>query len=315
MGKFFNRKKIDKGINEYYGIEEERAPKKLKFSMLVVVALVLVFAVIATIFCINLNNNSFKKFHRASIKNFESSSFEYEVTAGVNGETYMSYDGALEFDLSDQILESQYHAVYTDYEYDAVSYAHKAQAYRGNYYGGKWTVEEYTEKALDFFSFYRSYKKGEFDAGALVRFTETNDVFRAVQLKNSIMATIEELSKPTALNNILHQKIENIQDGTVYTFTPEMDELTAIVTRNIASAYSSAKEYNEVKERIDESMTNLENAQTTVSYTISRDKYLTDIVIEHIVNGDRYDIKIKMINFSEAEAEIAEGFLTAVGVE
>lgn len=315
MAGFLNRRKIDKGIDEYYGMEEVKAPKKLKFSMLVIVALVLVFVVIVSIFSINLNNNSFKKFHRASIKNFESSGFEYEVSAGINGENYMSYAGALEFDLRDQILESQYHAVYTDYEYDAVSYAHKSQAYRGNYYGGRWTVEEYTEKALDFFSFYRSYKRGEFDAGALVRFTETNDIFRAVQLRNSTMATIEELSKPTAINNILHQKIQSTENGTVYTFTPDMDEVMAIVTRNVASAYSSAKEYNEVKQRIDESMTNLENAQTTVSYTISLDKYLTDIEIVHIVNGDRYVIEIHMSNFGKTDVEVADGFLTAAGVE
>ena len=315
MAFFLNRRKRDKGIDEYYGMKDIKAPKKLKFSMLVVIALVLVFAVIGTIFCINLSNNSFKKFHRASVKNFESGSFEYTVSARLNSEAQMSYKGALEFDLNGQFLESQYHAVYSDYEYEAASYARKDQAYRGNYYGGKWTVEEYTEKVLDFFSFYRNYKRNKFDAGALVRFTETNDVFRAVQLKNSTLDTIEELTKPRNMNNMLHQTIENTEDGTVYTFTPNMDEVMEIVTRNIAPAYASAKEYSEIKERIDNSVTNLENAQTTVSYTISRDKYLTDIVIEHIINGDKYEIFIEMSNFGKSEVEISEGFLVAAGLE
>lgn len=315
MAGFFNRKRNERNIREYYGFEEEKAPKQLSFSVVVIAALVLVLVIVVSIFSINLSNNSFKKFQRASTKNFESGGFEYTVTAGLNGETYMAYDGALEFDLGSQMLESQYHAVYSDYEYDAVTYAHKAKAYKGNYYSGKWTVEDYTDKALDFFSFYRSYKKGEFEAGAFVRFTDTNDVFRAVQLERSVTAILDELTKPTSMKNMLHQKVETNDDGTVYTFTPEMDEVMAVVTKNIGSAYSSAKEYNKVRERIESSQLKLENANTTVSYTISPNKYLTDVVIDHEVEGNRYRIVIEMKNFGKTEVEVKDGFLSAAGIE
>ena len=164
----------------FYEEEEESVIKKyLRFPVFVGLGLVLVAFVIILMFLFNHNNNALAMFNKASSNVFESGSFHYDVCAGVNGTTYMQYKGDMEFDLDKQLMNSSYHAVYEDYEYDAVVYGSGTQSHRGNYYGGKWSVEDYSEKALDFFDFYKDYRKGEFDAGAMLRFTDSSDVFNA----------------------------------------------------------------------------------------------------------------------------------------
>lgn len=311
----FNRPKKDTyGYYDNFN-QEDKSDKLLKFPVFVTAAVLLVLVVFAVIFFVNMSNNSFKTFAAASINNFESGSFEYHVTAGINDKTHMDYVGAIEFDLDTQMIESSYHATYEDYEYDSVTYAHGADAYSGSFYGGKWSVESYTNKALDFFSFYRSYKKGKFDAGSAVRFTGLNDTINAVQLENCVEYILKDLSGTYAQNNILCQSVENDDNGTTFTFTPKNDKVAEIILSNISPAFTSAKEFERFKNLIEGNSSNLANAQTVISFTINRDKYLTNIHLDHTVDSNCYQIDVEMSNFSNAQVDIPDSFMVATGKE
>lgn len=310
----FNKRKQDP-YDGYYDnfADKNKESKYLKFPVFVGAAVGLVVIVFIIIFLMNLSSNPMEKFNKASIRNFESGSFDYHINAGVDDKTYLDYEGALKFDLGTQMLESVYHATYEDYEYDSVTYAHGAEAFTGSYYGGKWSVEDFTTKALDFFSFYRSYEKGKFDAGSAVRFTGLNHVFDAVHLQYSVENIMKDLSGTHAQNKILCQSIKSDENGTTVTFNPKDDELADIILTNISSAFTSAKDYEKFKEVIDGSGDSLSNVQTEISYTIDRDRYLTDIRIAHTVDGKCYTIDIQMSNFGDAEVEIPDSFITATG--
>ncbi len=309
----FRKRKQD--MYEYYDnfTQKEKSDKYLKFPVFVIAAVVFVVLVFAIIFLVNMGNNSLKKFNSASVRNFESGGFDYHITAQINDKTHMDYVGAIEFDLDSQMLESSYHAIYEDYEFDSVTYAHGADAFSGSFYGGKWSVENYTNKALDFFSFYRNYKKGKFDAGAAARFTGMNETFNAVQLQNSMEYITKELSDSYTQNNILCQSVKSDENGTTVTFTPKNDELAEIILSNISPAFTSAKEFEKFKNLIDSNLDNLSQAQTEISFTISREKYLTDIHLAHTVDSECYEIDVEMSNFGNAQVEIPDSFMTAAG--
>ncbi len=313
---FQKKKKPLLKSERYYEQEEENINKKyLKFPIFVTVGLIIVAVTVVAMFVINIDNNPLKMFNKASSKLFDCGSFSYEVSAGKNGETYMFYQGAMELDTDNQKLESSYHAVYDDYEYDATVYAKGVEAYRGNYFEGKWSIEDYSQKSLDFFDFYRDYRKGDFDAGAALRFTGTNDVFSAPNLEESFENISKELMSPSGLNKILCSEVRTENDVTVVTFNPNVKELFGVITRNIGSAYASAKAYTEFKDSVDYSTENLEKAQLTLSYTIDRNGYLTDMVFNYTIDNDNYVIEVHTSDFKNVEAEISQGFLTAAGIE
>ncbi|MBQ4128792.1 MAG: hypothetical protein IJD68_03360 [Ruminococcus sp.] len=316
MADFFRKKKPMLKSEQYYEQEQESLISKAKkFPIFVGVSVACVIIIFGIVFFTSFSNNALKMFVDSSSQNFDSGSFDYHINADLNGVTYLEYEGQLEFYLPQHQFKSVYHANYEDYEYDAVVYTSKDKAYCGNLYGGKWSIEDYTEKALDFFSFYKSYRKNEFDAGAFVRFTDTTDTFSAVPLEEAASNIAQELSKQSTLENVLHQQLEQTEGGNVVTFTPELEKVFDIVLKHIGSAYTSANEFSQFKERIEQSQQNLENAQTKISYKISKDGYLTDIYIEHEVNGDCYVISVSMSNFSKAEVVIPDGFTTAAGLE
>lgn len=314
----FDRFKKSPSGADYYDDENEQVSffeRFSKFNVFVIVALVVVVLIIGITFAVNYDNNALQMFQKSSTKNFESGSFEYNVSASIDGVTYMDYTGQIEVDLNPQQFKSVYHAVYENYEYDAVAYAEGTQAYRGNYYGGKWSIEDYTDRALDFFDFYRDYRKGEFDAGAAVRFTQTNSTFNAEQFKISVDNIINELSKSSNMNDILHAETVNTETGTTVTFTPDMSLLTDVIVDNIGSAYTSANSYNEFKEAVENSRSNLDSAVLVLTYSIDNSGFLTEFCIDYTINGTTYDIVVKMSGFGQAQAQIPEGFYIAAGIE
>ena len=313
---FFNSRKPDP-YEDYYDnfTDKNKESKYIKFPVFVGAAVGLVLLVFAIIFLINIGSSSLEKFNKATVKNFESGGFDYHISAGIDDKTFMDYKGALEFDLDTQMFESSYHATYEDYEYDSVTYAHGADSFSGSYYGGKWSVENFTNKALDFFSFYRNYEKGKFDAGSAARFTGLNDTFNAVQLQYSIENITKDLSSAHAQKHILCQSVESNENGTTITFKPKNDELADIILNNIDSAFASAKDFEKFKEVIDGSNDSLSKAQTVISFTINRDRFLTNIHVDHTANGKCYKIDVQMSNFGGAEVEIPDSFVVATGKE
>ena len=317
MSMFFNRKKPLLKSERYYedepvGIDVK---KYIKFSVFVGVALILVVAVILSMFAINYKNNTFVMFNKASSKNFDCGSFSYEIQAGINDDVYMDYDGAIEFDLNDRSIESKYHAVYKDYEYDAVTYAKNAKAYRGNYYEGKWTIEDYTEKSLDFYSFYLKYRRGSFNASAATRFTQTNRMFNSNQLKLAVNNIADELMKPSNARGVLHQQLMSENGETKVTFNPEMDKVFDVIIDNIGPAYTSAGEFTKFKADVENSVLNLQSTDVEVTYTINEKGYLSYVYMGYEIEGDNYFMEVRMDDFKEAQAEIPESFFTAAGIE
>lgn len=310
-----SKKPLPRTVRYYEDEPQSFSSKIAKFPVFVVVALVLVAIIVCSMFFVNFSNNALKMFVKSSSQNFDCGSFDYNVTASINDAPYMDFVGSIEFDLDSQKIESAYHAVYEDYEYDAVVYGEGADAYRGNYYGGKWSVESYTDRALDFFDFYRDYRKGVFDAGAAVRFTGTNTKFNAEQLRLSVDSMLKEFQKTSTLSHVLHAQITDTPNGTTVTFTPEMDKVLDIYLQYIGSAYTSANAYSEFKETIENSKQNFSNTVVLFTYTISNDGYLTDITLEYTVNGDKYVIDIKMSNFKQTEVVISEDFFVAAGID
>ncbi len=316
MSIFDRNKKPRLKSESYYEEEtESRAKQLLKFPVFVCVAFALVVLVIVFIFVVNNNNNSFVLLNKASVKAFDSGSFHYSVDAGINGTSYMQYDGDMEFDLDSQVINSVYHAVYENYEYDAVVCGNGANAYRGNFYKGKWSVDDYSEKMLDFFDFYRDYRKGDFDAGAAVRFTDSNDIFNAQQLEESVNDIFSQLSNTRNMNTVMGQEVRVENGETTVVFTPDIKEILDLVVSEIGSAFSGADAYAEFKESVENSEEKLSSAQMTMSYTVNRDGYLTDLSFNYTVDHNTYFIIAKLSDFSQTEVVVPQDFLTAADID
>ncbi|MBQ2972625.1 MAG: hypothetical protein IJE16_08800 [Ruminococcus sp.] len=312
----FDRNKRPRLKSEsYYEDESENRVKQyLKFPVFVGAALVLVVLIIVFMFIVNHNNNAFAMLNKASVKAFDCGSFHYRVDAGMNGTSYMQYEGDMEFDLNTRIMNSSYHAVYENYEYDAVVYGQGATAYRGNFYKGKWSVDDYSEKMLDFFDFYRDYRKGDFDAGAAVRFTDSNDVFNAQQLGEAMNDIFSQLSKSYNMNTVMGQEIKVENGETTVTFKPQMKEVFDLVVSEIGSAFSGADAYAAFKESVENSEENLFTAQLTMSYTINKEGYLTDLSLIYTVNHNTYFVVAELSEFSNTQVVIPQDFLVAANI-
>ena len=317
MAMFFNRKRPLLKSERYY--EDETDVKSIKdfvkFPVFVAVALLLVVVIVVSIFMVNYNNNTFVMFNKASVKNFDCGSFAYDVSATLNDKTVMSYDGAIKFDLNDRQIESVYHAVYEDYEFDAITYAEGASAVCGNYYGGKWTVDDYTDRALDFYGFYNDYRKGKFDASALIRFTQTNNMFSAGQLQTAVESIIDELTKPTNMRGIMHQQVSTVDNVTTVSYSPEMDKLFDVMISHIGPAFTSVNTFTQFKEDVENSKLNLQSTDVLLSYTIDSKGYLTDIFLSYTIDSDTFTVDVHMSDFKEAEVEIPESFYVAAGID
>lgn len=286
-----------------------------KFSVFVVIALLVVTIIIGSIFYFNFKNNSLRTFVKASSNVLDCGSFEYHIAASIDGTPYMDYKGEMSFDHENRYMVSLYHADYNDYEYDAVLLAKSDVAVKGNYYGGKWTVEDYTSSAHDFMDFYNDYRNYNFNAAAAMRFLGDTKTFNSANLETAMDNIFSELSKPNNLKNVLHQHIEEKDGKTIYTFKPEMFELSQIVLEHIAPAYSSAKVYAEFKDTIFKNEDNLRNVDATLMYTIDENEYLTDVLLNYTVNGKTYTIKVELGKFTEPNPHVPEDFLVAANAQ
>ncbi len=310
-----NKRPLPKSERYYEDEPENKLQPYVKFSVFIAVALVVVLGAVTVIFAVNHNNNALAMFNKASSNNFDCGSFSYDVSVGINGERYMHYDGSMEFDLDKQIMNSFYHATYEDYEYDAVVYGEGVKSSRGNFYGGKWSVDDYSEKALDFFDFYRDYRKGDFDAGAMMRFTNTNDKFNATQLELAFEDIIKELSKGKNMRSVMHQEIVAENGYTTVSFTPELDTVFYIITSEIGSAFASADDFNSFKESVEASTKSLSEAQLILTYTINAEGYLTQCSLDYTVGDKSYFIDASFSEFENAKVEIPEDFFTVAHIE
>lgn len=311
-----NKKPLPKTIRNYEGEQENNGIEQiLRFPVLMAVSVVLVAAVIITVIFINKGNNVFSQFVKASSKSFDSGSFDYTVNVSVNDSTNMKYTGTFQMDIDDQLLSSVYHAEYNEYQYDSVTYYKNAASYQGNYYDGKWTVSDNTDKVIDFIDFYGDYRKGDFDAGAFVRFTNSTKSFSASQLQKAFGDIIDDFKKSSNLNNVLHMTESTSGVNTVVTFEPDVAQALDIIKSHLAPAFASANAYKDFCTRIDDAKGNLATTKATVSYTVDGSGYLTAVELDYRIKTDRYVISAALENFGEAQIKIPDGFFTAAGIK
>ncbi len=320
MSNLFNnfsrgKKPLPKIVRMYEPEEESNIERYKSFPVFVGIGALVVFIIVFAIIYFNSSNNVLKSFVDASSKNFDCSSFSYNVSTKLNGVSQMEYEGDIEFDLNGQILKSVYSADYTEYTYDTVVHCESTQSYRGNYYDGKWIVDSYSDKALDFFDFYRDYRKHEFDAGAALRFTGLNSTFSAQGFDASFDDIVNELTKPKNIDSVLCVQTVTSDKGTTVTMTPQLEQVFDIIVDEIGSAYLSANEYTQFLQTVENSRDNLHSAEAVISYTITADGYLSDILVNYTIGNDTYEINIEMSDFGVAQVDVPDSFYEAAGIE
>lgn len=316
FGDFRRKKKPLPKIVRMYEPEEEKFSDKIKtFPVFVGIGVVAVLLIVILIVCFNSSNNALKSFVTSSSNNFDSGSFSYSISATLNGEMQMQYNGSMEFDLNKQVMKSVYTAEYADYSYDAVVYSVGLESKRGNYYDGKWIVEDYSDRALDFFDFYRDYRKCDFDAGAALRFTGANTKFNAQEFEKSFNEITKTLTKPSNMDSILQLETNTNETGTIVTMIPNLELVFDIIVDEIGSAYLDANEYEQFVQMVEDSQFNLQNSRPLISYTITDNGYLSQILIDYTVDNNNYMIRVDMAEFGTAQVVIPDSFYDAASIE
>ena len=308
---FLLNHKVDDYENERLNFKK----RITKFSVFFVCAVLIVAIITGSMFFFNSKNNSIYMFVDSSAAVFESGSFDYKITALIDSDVCVDYEGSMEFDLDDQIMKSVYHAKYDGYEYDCVIDAEDGVGYDGIYYSGKWTVNDYTATSLDFFDFFRSYSKKSFNSPAYMRFTGDTKTFNAAEFKYAVEDIIEELSSIKNLNSVLHQDVSLQNDSTVVNFDVELDKLFNIILDRIAPAYSSANDYIQFKELIKNNQENLKNSDCKIQYVLNKDDILTNLQVDYTTNGKHYTIICEFSNFSNAQVNVPDGFYAAAQLQ
>lgn len=312
MAKYLFRKRPFDDDEDFEQQVDDLKKKVIRFPVFVIAGLVLVAIVVGIIIWVNVSNNSLRVLVLSTAKSIESDGFDYHIEAKIDGVTRMEYDGQMEFDLKESSYISSYHADYVDYEYDNVVYASGHKSYRGNCYGGKWTIEDYSAKALDFIDWYKDFRHFRFDGSSALRFTELTGKFNARQFGNAGNGIIKELSKTKNLHKVLHQEIVSNDDGGMtVTYNPDMEKVVDIVMKDIAPAFTNANDYLNLKESIELNRENIRNSQMVVTYTTNKDGYLTNFTLDYTAGGTNYYINAELSNFSKAKVQVPQSFFTA----
>lgn len=315
---FFNKNKkpLPKTVRYY---EDEEPKFSLKefikahiFTCTIIGAVCLLIVVLLIVISIRSGKNPLSDIKTALDKNIDSGSFSFTLTADVDGERYMSYNGKLKINQSRQELSLYYDAEYKDYSYSNVTYSKSGSAYSGNYYSGQWTVSESYDKVVDVFEFIRTSKKNGEWAAPLLRLlnmssTFSSDVFQSSfdKIYRSILGQI----------NAGVNYSETTQDGkTVRTFTPSMNDMFDTFSENLGPAFSRATDYNAFKEKIETNAGNLRSSNCTFIYSLDKNGHLTDVILSIQTNSKSYDFALTMSDFSKTEVEIPEGFFAAANI-
>ena len=157
-GNEYEHRAIDRRLTEIGLIRDEIATERKEWIrshrlLFIVVASVLIIVLIFIgMKFYNDAKNPLSRFISASANNL-GSSFSFHITAETNGEALMTYDGTMKVIPSDQRVEIEYKADYTNYSYTNVLYTYDTETYKGNYYNNQWTMSTVTEKVEDFFDF------------------------------------------------------------------------------------------------------------------------------------------------------------------
>ena len=271
------------------------------------VSIVLVALIIwATVFY-SRQTNPIGKLTQATAKDFDTS-FSFKVTASVNDQPGMSYQGLIDVSRSAHRINAVYDADYGNYTYSGAVYSENNRAVKGNYYKDKWTVDDCTDQMHDFFDFEVDYSRGEFDGGALLRFLGLSSEYSADELNRFEKRLRQRLASDKAVARITTQSTEN---GTEYIYDISLSEVFDDIIENGASLFYHATDYDAFKQRCESNRLRLGRAHCTMRYTIDPRGYLSRFSLNVTTDGESYTLDCVMTDFGSAKVELPEPFLEA----
>ena len=283
--------------------------KRYPVVAIVIAAILILSLTIGGITYFYRKSNPVSRFVSALTKDIESSC-AFDVTATYNDEQVMHYTGAVASDTRRQSLRIALDAEVTDYSYRNVVYTSGKTSYFGNYYNGQWTVSDCSPRVLDFYDFYADFRYNHFDAGAYLRFFDKTSEYNADELKKAVEKLLKQFASSNDLSNLT---ISNTEDGTVYTYTPDVYAMAKEIENRGGSVFFSADGYALYSKRVGLNEEALKDAQVRLSYTISSGGYLTDLEFSIESNGEKYELDCTMSDFG-VEPEISEDFFSAAGI-
>ena len=258
----------------------------------------------------NNNTNPISRFISSSGKNL-GSSYTFEVTAEKNGETQMSFSGAMKTNTGSQGVDIEYTADYSNYSYQNVVYTNGAVSYKGNYYDGQWTITDCSEKVQEFFDFYNDYKNGKFDGGSFLRFSGLNNRIYSIEL-NKFMDTIRSrLATDSSIAAITSTKSGK---DTMYHYDINLEGLLKLIRERGAPVFYTLPDYNRFLNKLEANVERIQRSKCSIDFTVNSAGNMTDFVLLIDTATDEYKIICKFDNFGRTEPEIPEEFLDTIGV-
>lgn len=274
----------------------------------IAVGLVAVGLVFLIIHLYNQDANPVNRLMSASAKDF-STPFDFEVALTVDDKPVMSYKGSVDSDGRNHKAEIAYDADYNEYTFKGAVYADPNLAAKGYYYDKEWTVRDCEERISNFFDFDGDLRRGEFDAGSLLRFTDLTSHYSSKELNKFFKVVKEKLASDSPVAKITTEKKD---DGTVYRYDVSPVELFDMISKEGASLFYSADEYNWFREKLEGNREVIENAECVITYTINKDGYLTDFDITVSYSGHSYGLNCDMSSFGNTKVELDPAFLEKV---
>ena len=274
----------------------------------IAVALVIVGLVFLIIHLYNQDTNPINRLMSASAKDFEVP-FDFEVALTEDDKPVMSYKGSVDSDSRNHKAEIVYEADYNEYTFKGAVYADPNLAVKGFYYDKKWTVRDCEERISNFFDFDGDLRRGEFDAGSLLRFTDLTSHYSSKELNKFFKEVKEKLASDSPVAKFTTEKND---DGTVYRYDVSPVEAFDMISTDGASLFYSADEYNWFREKLERNREVIEDAGCVITYTINKDGYLTNFDITVSYSGHSYGMVCDMSGFGNTKVELDPEFLEKV---
>lgn len=292
-------------------IAQERAEyrkmllKRYRVYIFLVLGVLIVALIIFGVKMYNDSTNPWARLIKASAKNFDAP-FSFEMSLSKDGKDVMKYNGAADINRSSQKVKIYYDAKYSDYVYSSATIADGKMYAGGSLYDGKWRVRDCEEKIHDFFDFDTDYRKGKFDAGAFLRFTEMNTAYSSVELQEFIESLFGKLSASGTLAEVGTEKTDG---GMSYSYDFDLSEIFELIVNEGASVFYRSDDYYDFKARYEANSDVIKAAKCRLTYTINNDGYLSSLALEAEADGQKYSMKLGFSGFGTTQAELPEEFL------
>ena len=224
----------------------------------------------------------------------------------------MTYRGAAKINPSAQSVVIAYDADCKEYTYTNVVYTNGAISYKGNYYNGQWTLSNCTERVQEFFDFYTDYRKGDFDSGSFLRFTELNNLLNSYEFDKFMDTVRSRLSTDSPVATITSSREG---DTAVYHYDLNVKELFELIRNQGASIFYTSPDYNNFVARLNANSENIDKASGSLDFTVNGSGYMSSLALRIDTGSDTYDIRAKMDNFGSAEPDVPDAFYEEAGIQ